>query len=186
MPFTREDVISHLEGCYHDPYRWFVDLEHPYSYNATAGLHLYGDPERWAMVFETTTFGQRAMRIELKVSSFGNCLSNLAIAANRYTSNTDLHTLVIQAELVRVLRGQELVPLPVGPVTVREQQVMGPETPAELVARGIRGNSGVEIAGLMRLADRAAEGVTGAGAFLRGVESPREPRDLGAEAKHLL
>jgi hypothetical protein len=153
MPFTRDDVIRHLEGCYHEPYRWFVNLEHPYHFNATAGLHLYADADRWAMVFETVVFGDRAMRIELMVSSFANCLVGLAREGldDRYESNTDIHTLITQRELLRVLRDQDLVPFPVGAVTVRDQQLPGPDGPGDLAGLGIVASAdGVSIEGLMR------------------------------------
>jgi hypothetical protein len=93
------------------------------------------------------------MRIELVMPFFGNCLSGLVRRGldDRYQSNTDIHTPVNQRELLRLLREQDLVPFPVGEISVRDQQVLGPDGPDDLAGLGIvHAAQGVSIEGLMR------------------------------------
>jgi len=90
MTFSAAHVLSHLEECYREPYRFFIDLEHGYFFNATTQLHLFADAERWAMTFETAGYGNRSGAIEIDLYHYGNCLVDLprgqfrALQANRH------------------------------------------------------------------------------------------------------
>jgi hypothetical protein len=88
--FTAKDVVDQLDNCIMDePYWFFMDLQNGYFYTANSRLTLYADESRWAIVFEKNGYNNRALRIDLELNFFGNCLQNLdrAGADDRYVCN---------------------------------------------------------------------------------------------------
>jgi hypothetical protein len=156
MSFTAQDVLAYLEECNSDAecYRFFIDLEHGYFEGATTYLHLFADKDRWAMVFETAGYGNRAMAVLLDLYHYGNCLRGLPRAGRDGIYECNLHSveLIDFDELKRIEQDFESISLSAGTVRVRAEDVVVPSDPRTYEAAGIDvGDGCVPVAGLVRL-----------------------------------
>jgi hypothetical protein len=153
MPFSASDVLEHLDTCYQDPYRFFIDLSHGYFLNATGYLHLFADVDRWAIVFETAGYGNRSLSVQVGLYSYGNCLASLPRAGSDDQFECNMHTvdLVEPDELARVQTDFELVSLLVGSLTVRGRKLSVPSGAARFEEAGLLVDDGnVSISDLVR------------------------------------
>jgi hypothetical protein len=89
MSFTEADVLYRLnlvnDGSIPDDYpkggptdirySFFLDLEHGYCEMAASKIHLFTDESRWAVVFETCGYKNRALRAEIDLFYIGNCVT---------------------------------------------------------------------------------------------------------------
>ncbi|SMO70871.1 hypothetical protein SAMN06265171_105116 [Chryseobacterium rhizoplanae] len=85
-------------------YNFFLDLEHGYFMTAGNRIHLYGDGEQWAIVFEKNGYQNRATRAEIELNYIGNCI-NYSIekySEINYISNTNYIVLIDSNEFERI------------------------------------------------------------------------------------
>lgn len=123
--FTEQDILSDLDEVGQaNPYKFFLDLDHGYSYTASSRLTLFADPGRWAIVMEMTGYNPRGDGVVLEVHYFGNCLHGLDRAGShdQFLCNTKFFNLstgirdkitvgidlVSPSAAVMTVRGQEL------------------------------------------------------------------------------
>jgi hypothetical protein len=144
MSFSVESVLAHLEACYREPYRFFVDLSHGYFFNATTRLHVFADRDRWAMVFETAGYGNRTRSMEIELFHFGNCLLDLPRAGldGLYECNMQTVELVDVSEMERIEEELEWVPLSGDTVTVRGRCLDIPADPTWFEEMGMQVRAG--------------------------------------------
>jgi Family of unknown function (DUF7003) len=109
MSYTEIDILKELDDL--DVYKFWLDLEHGYFHTAGSRISLFGDAERWALVFEKTGYGNRASCVILELNYFGNCLINLDTAGsnNQFTVNSKYFEVIVPNELERIQDGFELV-----------------------------------------------------------------------------
>jgi hypothetical protein len=67
------EILAQLDACAEE--FAFPDLNHGYNYAVDARLHLFRDPERWALVAETVGYNPRAGNLVDVVHVYGNCLT---------------------------------------------------------------------------------------------------------------
>lgn len=77
MSQRAQKILEKLDADSDNPYRFMPDLEHGYFYTAGSRITLFGDGSRWAFVFEKSGYSNRGGSVNIELSYFGNCLSNL-------------------------------------------------------------------------------------------------------------
>ena len=188
MAFSASDVLEHLDTCYQEPYRFFIDLSHGYFLNATAYLHLFADADRWAIVFETAGYGNRSLSAQVDTYCYGNCLVSLPRAGldDQFECNMDTVDLVEQDELARVQTAFESVPLSVDSLTVRNRKLSVPSNAARFEESGFVVEDGhVSISDLLRyLAEATPEPFRATEAELRKHLPPDLPRLVTLDEWH--
>jgi hypothetical protein len=126
--FTAKNVVDYLDNCIIDePYCFFMDLQHGYFYTANSRLTLYADESRWAIVFEKNGYANRAVRVEIELNFFGNCLQNLD-REGRYICNAKWVTLVDGDDLEEIAPDFGQVSLSATSVKARGKRVPLPST----------------------------------------------------------
>ena len=85
---TEKDILSSLDTTYSlGDYYQFIQLGHVYSYLIDSRLNVFkGSDDRWAIAAERLGYSDRAGEIELEISYYGNCLSNLDEYNNQLTN----------------------------------------------------------------------------------------------------
>ena len=129
--FVANDVLEFLDNCVIDePYWFFMDLEHGCFYTANSRLTLYADESRWEIVFERSSYANRAGRIEVELNFYGNDLHNLgrAGADERFSCNAKRVTLVDGDALHEIESGFESISPAATSVRLRGEPVKIPTT----------------------------------------------------------
>lgn len=116
--YTETDILDQLDLAFNGKpskyfplkkskeiqYNFFMDLEHGYFMTAGNRIHLYGDDEQWAIVFEKNGYQNRATRAEIELIYIGNCI-NYSIerySEINYISNTNYIVLINSDEFGRI------------------------------------------------------------------------------------
>lgn len=92
-------------------YNFFLNLEHGYFSTARSRIHLYGDNDNWAVVFEKTGYHNRQQSCYIELTYIGNCINyNEELLQYKYTSNTNHIYLIDPFEFKRIENktGQEM------------------------------------------------------------------------------
>lgn len=107
MSYTKEDILKELDsnGGEENPYKFFLDLEAPYTTVSSNKIHLYADKSRWAIVFEINGF-EKDICIGKSHFYFGNCLHNLDRAGlnDRYICNSKYFLLCPENEILQIFK----------------------------------------------------------------------------------
>lgn len=87
---TQAQVLAEFDKADIGGYTFFFHPDHGYVYIANSRISLYGDTDRWAVIFEKNGYGNRALETSIELNYFGNCLSNLDREGlnGAYISNT--------------------------------------------------------------------------------------------------
>lgn len=114
MVKTKENILKELDKVFNDMYsnynsirgtsdikfNFFLDLEHGYSETAGSKIHLFGDKENWAIVFEKVGYSTRGGQIESELNFVGNCVNYKN--ENNDLTNTEYISLISANELERI------------------------------------------------------------------------------------
>lgn len=120
MNFSEKDILTKLDSAFLGSpdtdfplgkaedvyYNFFLDLEMAYTFVAGSKIHLYGDQNRWAIVFERNGYDTRGESANIELTYVGNCITyhvDHDQENNRtYYSNSSSVSLISQAEFERI------------------------------------------------------------------------------------
>ena len=113
-------------------YNFFLDLEHGYCETAGSRIHLYGDSERWVIVFEKSGYQNRGTAAEIELNYVGNCIDYPVdnYLERNYITNSSHVILVDSDELERIENKEgvemetfELIGKNIKEIKIRDQYV---------------------------------------------------------------
>lgn len=118
MHYKETEILSELDYAFHGKespnfpagnpedtkYNFFIDLENGYSYLAGSKIHVYGDANNWAIVFEQNGYHTRQVKVNLDLIYVGNCINYIIEEHHdrNYISNQNTITLIESSELNRI------------------------------------------------------------------------------------
>lgn len=83
-----EDILFALDNYRNGYDPAFVELGHPYVYPIDSRINIFrNNHDKWALAIETLGFSPRSCNIQLNITYYGNCLTNLENREN-YISNS--------------------------------------------------------------------------------------------------
>ncbi|MGZ4057251.1 MAG: DUF7003 family protein [Bacteroidia bacterium] len=74
--YNEDSVLKVLDNI-DDSYLSFLDLGHSYFALSGSRINLFADETRWAIVFEKTGCNVNNNNVEIELTYFGNCLTNM-------------------------------------------------------------------------------------------------------------
>lgn len=118
MHLKETEILSELDYAFHGKespnfphgnpedtkYNFFLDLENGYCYLAGSKIHVYGDSNNWAVVFEQNGYHTRQGTVNLDLIYIGNCIDYIIeeYPDRNYISNQHTITLIESSELNRI------------------------------------------------------------------------------------
>lgn len=121
--YTETDILKDLDNAEQEnPYKSFLHFENGLFYPIANKILLYGDEERWAIVFEEAVYANNAPNLKVRLIYFGNCLINLrAIAA--FTTNTHYVDLLSDVYLSPLTTNSNLISKNVDVVSLKGEKI---------------------------------------------------------------
>jgi hypothetical protein len=85
---TTEEILSVLDNCHENLYNHFISLNHPYVYTIDGRVNIFRDDSgNWVIASEVLGYNPRGQGIELEITYFGNCLTNLPLHDGKPINN---------------------------------------------------------------------------------------------------
>lgn len=160
MNFTEAEILKKLDLAWQGipdsdfpkknerdiQYNFPFDLEHGYCITAGNKIHLYGDKNRWAIVFEKSGYQNRGDRAEIELIYAGNCINYPVnkYEDRSYISNMNSVILIESDEYERIrnkegkdLEDFELISPAAIDMTIHGQKVAIEHDTAKYIALGI-------------------------------------------------
>ncbi len=127
-------------------YQFLLDLEQGYYVIASSRIHLYADDSRWAIIFETNGYQNRALRAEILLTYIGNYIDykRTEYLETTYIDNFKTIQLISFEEFARIEnkpvgeeRSFELIDADVKAIQIRDHMVVFNTNPEDYEKLGI-------------------------------------------------
>lgn len=147
MTYTKEEILEELDKSFRGEisknypqgkskdirYNFFLDLENGYCEIASSKIHLYGDHDNWAIIFEMNGYNNRSSSGQIELIYIGNCIDYpIKISSERnYISNMKTIILINPDEFRRIQNGSKLEDFELISPEIKQIKVRGNEVEIE-------------------------------------------------------
>jgi hypothetical protein len=139
--YTENDVLLKLDDvCYPNPYKFFPQFDSPISYPITSRINLYGDENRWAIVFELTTYNTNGYNIGIEKCYFGNCVNYKEMSKGSPMETNNAFTQILsELDLLKIMDEMGYIKKDASSIMIRGKKIILEHNLAAYTTKGIKG-----------------------------------------------